>query len=347
MQKRNLNKLKEISFPLASILVALILGAIIMSAMGYDVGKAYSSLLKGAFGSKNSIAETLIQTTPLIFTALSYAIALRCGLVNLGAEGQLYMGAICGSMVGAHIQGLPPVLHIILVLLCGFIGGALWGLIVAVLKMRFGASELITTIMLNYIAPGAAPRMPSVVDAVKLPIILPQTRLHFGIILALLAVVVYYIFMWKTTRGYEMRVIGMNPNAGRYSGMNIPVNSLLSMFIAGGFAGLGGTINIIGLQYFLTEGFSNNFGFSGVAVALLGGCHPLGIIVSGILFGALNAGGVKMQLLAKVPSASIYMIQGMIIIFAVSRELFIWFGRTGKSLIPGKSHNATGGTSNG
>ena len=124
MQKRNLNKLKEISFPLASILVALILGAIIMSAMGYDVGKAYSSLLKGAFGSKNSIAETLIQTTPLIFTALSYAIALRCGLVNLGAEGQLYMGAICGSMVGAHIQGLPPVLHIILVLLCGFIGGA-------------------------------------------------------------------------------------------------------------------------------------------------------------------------------------------------------------------------------
>ena len=127
MQKRNLNKLKEISFPLASILVALILGAIIMSAMGYDVGKAYSSLLKGAFGSKNSIAETLIQTTPLIFTALSYAIALRCGLVNLGAEGQLYMGAICGSMVGAHIQGLPPVLHIILVLLCGFIGGALWG----------------------------------------------------------------------------------------------------------------------------------------------------------------------------------------------------------------------------
>ena len=140
MQKRNLNKLKEISFPLASILVALILGAIIMSAMGYDVGKAYSSLLKGAFGSKNSIAETLIQTTPLIFTALSYAIALRCGLVNLGAEGQLYMGAICGSMVGAHIQGLPPVLHIILVLLCGFIGGALWGLIVAVLKMKFGAS---------------------------------------------------------------------------------------------------------------------------------------------------------------------------------------------------------------
>ncbi|MEG0215600.1 MAG: ABC transporter permease [Hungatella sp.] len=364
MQKRILDKLKEISFPLASILVALILGAMIMSAMGYDVGKAYMSLLKGAFGSKNSIAETLIQTTPLIFTALSYAIALRCGLINLGAEGQLYIGAICGSIAGAHIQGLPPVLHIVLVLFCGFLGGALWGLIVAVLKMRFGASELITTIMLNYIAmeivsycvtnapfkdmtPGAAPRMPSVVEAVKLPIILSQTRLHAGILLALLAVAVYYIFMWKTTRGYEMRVIGQNPNAGRYSGMNIPVNSLLAMFIAGGFAGLGGIINIIGLQYFLTEGFSNNFGFSGVAVALLGGCHPIGIVISGILFGALNAGGVKMQLLAKVPSASIYMIQGMIIIFAVSRELFIWFGKGGKSLLNRRSNEAVGGKNHG
>lgn len=356
MPKWILNKLKTISFPAASILVALLLGAIIMSAMGYQVGLAYSSLLKGAFGSKNSLAETLIQTTPLIFTALSYAIALRCGLVNLGAEGQLYIGAVCGSIAGAHIHGLPPILHIMLVLVCGFIGGALWGLIVAVLKMKFGASELITTIMLNYIAlefvsfcvtnppfkdmtQGAAPRMPAVTEAVKLPIILPQTRLHLGIFLALAAVAVYYIFMWKTTRGYEMRVIGMNPHAGRYSGINIPVNSLLSMFLAGGFAGLGGTVNIIGLQYFLTEGFSNNFGFSGVAVALLGGCHPLGIIVSGILFGALNAGGVKMQLLAKVPSASIYMIQGMIILFAVSRELFIWFGSTGKTLIKGGVDN--------
>lgn len=364
MQKRLLAKVKEISFPVASILVALILGAVIMGSMGYDVGKAYTSLLKGAFGSKNAISETLIQTTPLIFTALSYAIALRCGMINLGAEGQLYIGAILGSIAGAHIHGLPPAIHIAVVLFCGFIGGALWGLIVAVLKMRFGASELITTIMLNYIAmeivsycvtnapfkdmtAGAAPRMPSVVDAVKLPILLSQTRLHAGILLALIAVLVYYIFMWKTTKGYEMRVIGQNPNAGRYSGMNIPMNSLLSMFLAGGFAGLGGVINIIGLQYFLTEGFSNNFGFSGVAVALLGGGTPFGIIVSGILFGALNAGGVKMQLLAKVPSASIYMIQGMIIIFAVSRELFVWFGKGGKSLFGKKSGKTVGGEQNG
>lgn len=363
MQKKMTDILKSIAFPVLSILVALVLGAIIMAAMGYDVAKAYSSLFSGAFGNKNSIAETLIQTTPLIFTALSYAIALRCGLINLGAEGQLYIGAICGSLVGAHVKGLPAPIHIALILLCGFIGGALWGLIVGLLKVYFGASELITTIMLNYIAmefvsfcvtnapfkdmtAGAAPRMPTVVDSVKLPIILSQTRLHLGFVFALVAILIYYVFMWKTTKGYEMRVIGMNPNAGRYSGMNIHTNGILAIFIAGGFAGLGGTVQIIGLQYFLTEGFSNNLGFSGVAVALLGGCNPLGILVSGILFGALNAGGVKMQLLAKVPSASIYMIQGMIIIFAVSRELFIWFKRSGTSLFSRKSKKAVGGAGN-
>lgn len=360
MQKKIKQDLQSLGFPILSILVALLLGAIIMRVMGYDVGKAYISLLKGAFGGKNAIGETLIQVTPLIFMALSYAIAFRCGLINLGAEGQLYIGAVCGSMVGAHVSGLPPFLHILLILFCGFIGGALWGLIVGILKMRFGASELITTIMLNYIAlqfisycvtnapfkdmtKGAAPRMTSVVDSVKLPIILSGTRLHAGILLALLGILIYYVFMWKTTRGYEMRVIGLNPNAGRYSGMNVQINGLLAMFIAGGFAGLGGVVQIIGLTYFLTEGFAANMGFSGVAVALLGGCHPLGMIASGILFGALNAGGVKMQLLAGVPSSSIYMIQGMIILFAVSRELFKWFADKGRQFFPKKGGKDLGG----
>jgi len=351
MRKQVLQGLKSLTFPIMSILVALIFGAIIMGALGYDVQKAYLSLLNGAFGNVNSIGETLIQVTPLLFTALSYAVALRCGIVNLGAEGQLYIGAVCGSMAGAHISGLPPLIHIILALTCGFLGGALWGLIVGVLKVRFGASELITTIMLNYIAlefvsfcvtnppfkdmtPGAAPRMTSVLDSAKLSKLMEgSSRLHSGILLALAAVLFYYIFMWKTTKGYEMRVIGMNPNAGRYSGMNIKLNSMLSLFLAGGFAGLGGVIHIIGLTYFLSEGFSNNFGFSGVAVALLGGCHPLGMIISAVLFGALNAGGIKMQLLAGVPSASIYMIQGMIIVFAVSRELFLWFSNSGKGIM--------------
>ncbi|MCL2857624.1 MAG: ABC transporter permease [Oscillospiraceae bacterium] len=344
---------KSIGFPVLSILVALILGAIFITAIGYDAAFAYRSLFNGAFGNIHSFSETLVQTTPLIFTAVSYSIAYKCGLINLGAEGQLHMGAIFGAFVGARFEVLPGGLHILFVLACGFIGGALWGLIAGALKMRFGASELITTIMLNYIAfeflsfavttepfrdmtPGAAPRMTAVVEAVRLPILLPQTRLHLGLFFALIAVVVYYIFMWKTTKGYEMRVVGLNPNAGRYSGMNIGTNGLLAISLAGGVAGLGGVVNVIGLQPFLTEGFSNNFGFSGIAVALLGGCHPIGILVSGVFFGALNAGGIRMQLMAQVPAAAILIIQGMIIVFAVSRELFIYFGRTGKLLLPKK-----------
>jgi len=349
MNNKVLYYLKNISFPVLSILVALVLGAIIITVMGFSAAQAYGSLWGGAFGNIRAFSETLVQTTPLIFTAVSYAIAYKCGLINLGAEGQLHIGAIVGAFVGARFGFLPGAIHILLVLICGFIGGALWGLIAGFLKARFGASELITTIMLNYIAfefmsyaiinepfrdmtPGAAPRMMTVVESVQLPLIIPQTRLHLGLIFALLAVLIYYLFMWKTTKGYEMRVAGLNTNAGRYSGMNIKRNSLLAFFIAGGFAGLGGIINVIGLQPFLTEGFSNNFGFSGIAVALLGGLNPIGITIMGIFFGALNAGGIRMQMMVQVPAATILIIQGMIIVFAVSRELFIHFGKTGSKL---------------
>ncbi|MCL2578678.1 MAG: ABC transporter permease [Oscillospiraceae bacterium] len=349
MSGRAKHYLGSISFPVLSILGALILGGIIITAMGYDAAFAYRNLWGGAFGNMHAFSETLIQTTPLLFTAVSYSIAYKCGLINLGAEGQLHMGAMFGAFVGARFAFLPGGLHIVFVLLCGFAGGALWGFIVGALRMRFGASELITTIMLNYVAlellsfavtnqpfrdmtPGAAPRMNVVIESVRLPILLPQTRLHLGLFFALLAIVVYYIFMWKTTKGYEMRVAGLNPNAGRYAGMNIGTNGVLAITLAGGVAGLGGIVNVIGLQPFLTEGFSNNFGFSGIAVALLGGCHPIGILVSGIFFGALNAGGIRMQLMAQVPAAAIMIIQGMIIVFAVSRELFIYFGLAGKSI---------------
>ena len=338
MKKKSLQSMEGLLLPVFSIIIALVIGALMYLAMGLDPIKAYGSLLIGAFGSTNAIADTFVQVTPLIFTALSYAIALRCGLINLGAEGQLYMGAILGSMVGAHVQGLPAFLHIILILIAGFVGGALWGLIVGLLKMRFGASELITTIMLNYIAlqfvsfcvtnapfkdmtPGAAPRMTSMLDSAKLPKIIPRTNLHLGIILAILGIIIYYVFMWQTTKGYEMRVIGLNSTAGRYSGMNLKTNALLSIFIAGGFAGLGGVIHVSGLTYFMAQGMSNNFGFTGVAVALLGGCHPVGMVVSAILFGALNSGGKTMQILAQVPDATIMIIQGLIILFAAGGEL--------------------------
>lgn len=355
-----LQYIKKVSVPIFTVLIALVLGAIMIAAMGYDVALAYQSLFNGAFGSVRAFSETLVQTTPLLLTALSYAIAFRCGLINLGAEGQFLVGAFSGAFVGARLDVLPGGMNIMVVILCGIIGGALWGFIAGYLKVRFGASELITTIMLNYIAyelisfattndpfrdltPGASPRMAGVLEAVRLPILIPGTRLHVGLLIALFAVVFYYIFMWKTTKGYELRVAGLNVDAGRYSGMKIGTNGVLAMVMAGGFAGLAGVLTIIGLQFFLTPGFSNNLGYSGIAVALLGACHPVGILLSSIFFGALNAGGIRMQVTAQVPAAAILMIQGLIIVFAVSRELFAYFGKS-KNILSGKKR--AGGGSN-
>jgi simple sugar transport system permease protein len=362
VKKKTLQIIKPISFPILSVLIALVISAIIMTIMGHNAASAYRSLLNGAFGGMNAFAETLVQATPLIFMAMAYAVAYKCGIINLGAEGQLHIGAIFGAFVGARFGFLPEPLHLMFVIICGIAGGAMWGLIAGALKMKFGASELITTIMLNFIAlefvsfsvtndpfrdltPGAAPRMTRVVEAVQLPNLVPGTRLHVGILIAIFVLIIYYIFMWKTTKGYEMRVVGQNPSAGRYSGINIGRNSLLALVIGGGIAGLGGVVNLIGLQFFMTEGFSNNFGFSGVAVALVGGGHPIGILLAGVFFGALNAGGIRMQVSAQVPAAATLMIQGLIILFVVSKELFTHLEITKNRLFKRGKKAAIGGES--
>ncbi|WP_069998624.1 ABC transporter permease [Cellulosilyticum sp. I15G10I2] len=329
---------KQMYYPIIAILMALFIGGIIINILGFDALAAYRGLLSGSLGSLNAVSETLIKAIPLVFTALSYAIAKRCGLINLGAEGQLYIGALFATIVGTNFSGLPSPLHIILTLVAGFLGGALYGFIVGAIKIRFGASELITTIMLNYVAVNiisfcvtgpikdmensSYPQSVQVLKSAQLPRILEGTRLHAGLFIALIGILLYYLFLWHTAKGYEMRVVGLNPSAGQYAGMNLKKNSMLSMFLAGGFAGLGGCIEIIAVQLRLIQNFSANYGFDGIAVALLGGNNPIGIGVSSVLFGVLRSGANKMQMLTNVPTAVIYMIQGMIIIFVVGRELF-------------------------
>lgn len=330
--------LKSSYYPLIAIVMAMLGGAIIISTLGFNPIHAYQNLIKGSFGNMNAIGETLIKASPVIFTGLSYAIAKRCGLINLGAEGQLYVGGLLATMAGTMIHGLPIFIHLPLALIAGFIGGAIFGMLVGVMKTRFGASELITTIMLNYVAinfisymvtgpmkdtaSGTFPQSKQILESARLPRLMAGSRLHAGIFIVILALLFYYFFMWRTTKGYQMRVIGMNSTAGQYAGMNLKSNSIMSMFLAGGMAGLGGAIEIIALQFRLMQGFSSNYGFDGIAVALLGNNSPIGIALSGILFGALRSGAGKMEMLAKVPSAIIYMIQGFIILFVVGRELF-------------------------
>jgi simple sugar transport system permease protein len=322
--------------PVSSVLLALIAGGIIIAVFGFNPFEAGVHLLQGAFGSPNAIGETLVKTIPLIFTGLGYALAARCGMVNIGAEGQLYMGGFFSTLTGVYLTGLPVFIHLPLAVLAGFIGGGLWGLLAGWLKVKFGASEVITTIMLNYIGqywvsflvtgpmkepPGTFPQTMPIAETAVLPRIIAGTRLHLGIVLALLCVYIFYFFLWRTTTGYETRVVGINPEAARYAGMKPAKNMLLGMFLAGGFAGLAGTSEILGVQLRMIANFSPGYGFDGIAVALLGQNSPVGIILAALLFGMIRAGANLMQMMSGVPVSVVSIIQGLVILFVVGSSI--------------------------
>lgn len=341
--------LRAAYFPLVACLLSLALGAVIIAALGFNWRLACLNLLEGSLGSRKNIGETLIKAVPLLFTGLSFAIAKQCGLINLGGEGQVYMGGLFATFVGVGFVGLPGFIHLPLALLAGAVGGGLWGLLAGWLKNRFGASELITGIMLNYVAilfisffatgpmkdpTSDYPQSAVIQESAKLPRILSGTRLHAGVVVVLLCVVFYYVFMWHTTKGYELRLVGLNPHAARYCGMNVRRSALLAMFLAGCFAGLAGTSEILGVQHRLFPDFSPNYGFDGIAVALLGNNRPVGIVVSSLLFGILRSGSNKMQMSAGVPVAVIQIIQAFVILFVVGRDLFDIAKRSGRKKMP-------------
>ncbi|MEL7610413.1 MAG: ABC transporter permease [Bacillota bacterium] len=317
--------------PIVALLLALGVGLLLIVALGLDPKTAMEALFKGAFGSKSAVGETIVKMTPLILTGLSFALANRCGLINLGAEGQLYIGGLCSVIVALYLH-LPSFLHIPLAVAAGFIGGGLWGMLAGFFKVRFGANEMITTIMLNYVAtyfanymvmnvmvepPGTMPQTPPVLATAQLPRLLEGTRIHAGILIALLCILIYYVFLWKMRSGFETRVVGLNPDAASYAGINNKRKALLAMFLAGGFAGLAGTMELLGIQLRMFQNFSPGYGFDGIAVALLGQNSPVGILFSALMFGALRSGSNLMQMTAKVPAASIYIIQSLVIIFVV------------------------------
>jgi simple sugar transport system permease protein len=319
-----------------SVLLALLAGGIVIALFGFDPFEAGVSMIEGSLGSKNAIGESLVKTIPLIFTGLGYALAARCGMVNIGAEGQLYMGGFLSTLAGVYIPNLPAAVHLPVAVLAGFIGGGLWGLLAGWLKVKFGASEVITTIMLNYIAqywvsflvsgpmkepPGVFPQSMPIAQTAILPRILPGTRLHLGIILALLCVYVFYFFLWRTTTGYETRVAGINPEAALYAGIKPSKTILLGMFLAGGFAGLAGTCEILGIQLRMIANFSPGYGFDGIAVALLGQNSPAGIVLAALLFGMIRSGANLMQMVSMVPVSVVYIIQAMVILFVIGSSI--------------------------
>lgn len=332
-RRRLWNTVRGILLPLAAIALALLVSGLILLIAGYNPVLAFKVMWQGAFGDLRSISEVLLKATPLILIGAGLAVAFRCSIWNIGAEGQFYLGAVFSTIVGIFLADLPALILIPLILVLGMLGGALWAMLAAYLKVRFGASEIVTTIMLNYIAiigtgylvtgplieeVGKFPQTARIAEAAWLPRFLPPTRLHIGFIIAVVLAVLIYLLIFKTSTGYAIRAVGINPEAARYAGMSVEGNLLLAMAISGGAAGLAGAIEVAGLTYRLYQQISPGYGFEGIAVALLANTNPLGVIFSGILFGALRSGSEVMQMNAKVPSVLVFAIQGLVILSVVA-----------------------------
>jgi ABC-type uncharacterized transport system permease subunit len=330
-------RLKLLSFtPYMSAGFAFLIGAIILSFSGVDPVVAYGVMLKGAFGSIRGIADTLVKTTPLLLTGLGVALAFKCRIWNIGAEGQLYMGALGAALAGISVISAVPIVGVTFALIIGFIFGASIGLVPAVLKVKLGVNEIIVTVLLNFIvllfityllhgpikAPGFNPYSPEIFPQSQLPIILPHTRLHAGIIIAALATIATYLLLSKTKIGFEIKSVGANLKAARYAGMNVSKSILVVMGISGGLAGLAGAVLVTGVQRYLIEGISPGYGFIAVIVALLGRQHPIGVSIVAFFFAALISGSEVMYRTLGIPSSFAPTLQALVLIFVLIGELF-------------------------
>jgi simple sugar transport system permease protein len=335
--------------PVLAVFTALVLGALIIFLVGGNPVAAYRGLFQGAFGSAKALSETTVWATPYIFAGLAVAFAFHGGLFNIGAEGQLALGAVASAWVGYRLPELldlplPPIVHLPLAVGAGMAAGAIWGAIPGWLKAKTGAHEVINTIMMNYIAlnvtsfllngpmkdpsPGnVVARTPKIAESARMPVIFAGFRFHWGFVIALLAAVLVWWVLWKTTLGFEVRTSGANPDAAKYAGVNVGRIIVITMAISGSLAGLAGTVEVTALNHRHELGFSVGYGFDAIAIALLGRNHPLGVVIAALLFGALRNGATRMQFLTQIPVDVISVIQALILLFVAADAIIRYIYR--------------------
>ena len=323
---------------LVALLLALGCGCIIILIMGKEPSVAFQAIYAGSLGSRQAIGETIVKAAPLLLTAMAFAVTFQCGLLNIGAEGQIYIGGMAAMCAAQWLKGLPFAVHMPLCVLISMLFGGIWGAVAGWLKVRFNADEMITTIMLNYIGIQLANFM--VTDVIRDPAgLLPQseqapasarltqfisgTRIHIGVILVLFCLAFYYIYLNKMQAGFRTKVVGFNKDAAEYAGIDKKKYIVLAMFIAGAFSGLAGCCELLGLQGRMLQNFSPGYGFDGIAVAMLGNNSPLGMLVSALMFGALKAGSNMMQIMIQVPMATVSVVQGLVILFVVGSRFLV------------------------
>lgn len=336
MKLNEIFKRQSLFVPIIAIVLGLVLGALVMLAGGYDPILAYQSMLTKIFGSTFDIGEAIRTIVPLVMCGLAVAISFRAGMFNIGVDGQIIMGSLGALIVGTQMN-LPPLLHGLVAILVGALFGGLWGALVGYLKATKGISEVVTSIMLNFIAlyfsqfminlfmlQKGTQRSEMIHDSASIQIswlsnLASGARIHWGFFIVILAVIFYQVYLNKTKWGYELRTVGLNPHAAKYAGMSVSRVLVRTMFISGVFGGLVGAFDVLGVfKYVAISSTTSGLGFDGIAVALLGGNTAIGVLLSGILIGALTYGSQGMSFGAGVPGEIIRMVIGFIIFFVAA-----------------------------
>jgi simple sugar transport system permease protein len=330
--------LGNIIIPLGAFFLALVFNGIIILFFGFNPLAVYQAVLTGAAGSVQAFLQTLSQSTVLILSGLSFAIAYKAGMINIGAEGQLYMGAIFGAIAGIYLP-LPGIIHKIVVILIAASAGAMWAMISGFLKVRFNANEVITTIMLNTIAAnfsgylvnypmkaeGLTAQSERLRDTALIQRLSSSSQFNMTFFLALGITFLAFVIIHKTVTGYEIRVTGLNKSAAQAAGINVKWRMVVSMGLSGAAAGCAGIFQVMAINTRLIDGFSSGYGFDGVAVSALAGGNIIGVIFSGILFGAFKTGATVVQRISHVPSDFIKILQSMVIIFVAAPSMVLYF----------------------
>lgn len=327
--------------PAFAIVTAVIVGAVLIALLGRNPLEVYQTLLAGGLSGWPNLSVTLQMMTPLLFTGLAVAIAFRAGLWNIGAEGQMLIGALFAGVAGYQFTGLPMIVHLPLCILLGFLGGMLWALIPALLRVYLGVNELVVCLMLNPIAllltgyvstralkaPGPTNKLPDIAETAYLPSFSIYSQLNAGIILGIFVCIVFAIFNATTVRGFVWKLIGLNPRFAHYGGINVKANALWVMMVSGGVAGLAGVEQVLGQYHAFYDNFSPGFGFDGIAVAMLASSNPLGVILASFLFGTLTGGSAVLQMTTGLSKYFVQVLQFIVVLVLAAQ--FTWRRKPG------------------
>lgn len=329
--------------PVWGALVGLLIGAVLMMIAGADPLATYGTMLRGAFGGPRQLTETLLKAAPLLLMGLGLTAAFRARVWNIGGEGQYTMGALAGGLLALWFPRLPAVLLLPLMLLAGAAGGALWALVAGWLKVKRGMNEIISTLMLNYIAilllqylvrgplqePGGyLPVSAQFVPAARLPVLIPGTRIHGGVLVSVAFVPVVYALLWRTPLGFRLRAVGSRASVARYAGMDVARLTLFALAFSGALAGLTGLIEVSTLHTRLRGDITGNYGFSGILVALLGRMHPAGVALAALFFAALSIGAQSMHVISGLPAALADAIQAVIVLAVLAADAIAHWKKT-------------------